>query len=73
MAVPAVEASLRSLRVGQRLLISRDVDPDLYHERLILQKVPSELTCSYLVATPDGDLYEEDLLDSGGVGLLPHV
>ncbi|CAK0904561.1 unnamed protein product, partial [Prorocentrum cordatum] len=57
---------LRSLRVGQRLLISCDVDPDLYHERLILQNVPGELPCSYLVATPEGDLYEEDLLDSGG-------
>ena len=67
MAVAAAAAAqLQGLRVGQRLLISYDVDPDLYHERLVLQRLPNRPGCTYLVASPDGDLYEEDLLDSGG-------
>ncbi|CAK0809116.1 unnamed protein product [Prorocentrum cordatum] len=65
-SVAAAAAQLQGLRVGQRLLISYDVDPDLFHERLVLQRPPNRPGCTYLVATPDGDLYEEDLLDSGG-------
>ena len=50
--------SISTLRVGTRVYVSYSDTPGLWHERLLLGKVSGT---SFIVATPDLDLYEEDL------------
>ena len=38
----------------------------MFYERLVLQRLFYRPTCSHLMASPDSDLYEEDLSVSGG-------
>ena len=59
--------ALPNLHPGDRVLVYYDKNDDLWHERYLAEPVGGT---SWVVTTPDDDLYEEDLVDNLGVQKL---
>ena len=53
----------RTLQPGSRVFVLYDEESPLWHERAILAQIH---TTSYIILTPDYDVYEEDLAETVG-------